>query len=175
MIEPTYDRWVKKSLVERYRNIVNVLLYLVVALAAFFYPIDRFSHWHSLLQTGGLILVLIAMVGRIWCSAHVFGRKSKDLCTDGPHSLCRNPLYIFSFCAGLGIAAQTGAPLIIVLFTAISWTYYLAVISAEERRLKHMFGKRYDDYVSSTHRFVPHVEAITHVRFFIFPPASLRL
>ena len=45
----------------------------------------------------GLLLLLVACIGRIWCASYVAGRKDRELVDKGPFSITRNPLYFFSF------------------------------------------------------------------------------
>ena len=51
----------------------------------------------------GIILVGIASFGRLWCSLYIAGYKTDNLVTEGPYSMCRNPLYFFSFIGALGV------------------------------------------------------------------------
>lgn len=57
----------------------------------------------------GLIAIMVCVLGRAWCSLYIGGRKKQEIVTCGPYSLCRNPLYVFSFIGAFGIGAQTGS------------------------------------------------------------------
>lgn len=95
----------------------------------------------------GMALLACAAMGRIWSTIHIAGRKDKELCQTGPYSLCRNPLYLFSFIGMIGffLAAQS---LILATIGAILFlAYYRGVIRSEEIRLKELFGVRFDAYV----------------------------
>ncbi len=143
-----------KSLEERSRKLVNIGLYaMVVAVAIFKQPAHH--ELFRLVNLIGFIIVVMALVGRIWCGIYVFSRKTKSLCTDGPYSACRNPLYIFSFFAGIGVAAQVHSFTVLIIFTAIFWAYYLRVIISEERRLRKLFGRDYSSYCSKVPRLLP--------------------
>jgi protein-S-isoprenylcysteine O-methyltransferase Ste14 len=79
------------------------------------------SAWEAILFFAGLILVGIATVGRLWCSLYISGRKSAELVVEGPYSICRHPLYLFSLLGvtGLGLASEVvcfAALLFLVLF-----------------------------------------------------------
>jgi len=101
------------------------------------------------------LLLITAGIGRIWCSLYIAGRKDQTLCTEGPYSLCRNPLYLFSFIgvAGVFLALQS------LLLTAIAVVFYLLyysyVIRCEEKRLLNIFGAPFSTYMTVVPRFIP--------------------
>jgi protein-S-isoprenylcysteine O-methyltransferase Ste14 len=51
----------------------------------------------------GFLLMMTAVLCRVWTSAHIAGHKDAQLITFGPYSVCRHPLYAFSLVGGLGI------------------------------------------------------------------------
>ena len=103
----------------------------------------------------GVTLVAVASLGRMWCSLYIAGYKDKKLITDGPYSLCRNPLYFFSMVGvlGVGFATETfGFPLIFLVLFSI---YYPIVIKSEEKRLEHLFGPDFEEYKKKIPAFIP--------------------
>ena len=54
----------------------------------------------------GAVLVGIASIGRLWCSIYIAGYKTKKLIAEGPYSMCRNPLYFFSFLGAIGVEGR---------------------------------------------------------------------
>jgi protein-S-isoprenylcysteine O-methyltransferase Ste14 len=110
----------KKSAVERYRGLVLWFLYNGIFAAVIFSPSpSERSHLFECSEIASYLLVAVATVGRLWCGIYVFGRKSKALCLDGPYSICRNPLYIFTFLGALGVAAASNRIVLIVCFASI--------------------------------------------------------
>ncbi|MGC8720258.1 MAG: methyltransferase family protein, partial [Thermodesulforhabdaceae bacterium] len=65
----------------------------------------------------GIILVGIASMGRLWCSLYIAGYKKSRLITQGPYSMCRHPLYFFSFLGWVGVGLTTETFLIPLLIT----------------------------------------------------------
>ena len=106
-------------------------------------------------ETLSYLLVAVATLGRVWCGIYIFGHKNKVLCRDGPYSICRNPLYVFSFLGAMGVAIASNRILLIIGFTSISCCYYFQVVKFEEKRLAQLFGREYETYCSSVSRFRP--------------------
>lgn len=122
----------------------------------------------------GLVLVAIATVGRLWCSLYLSGYKNSELITDGPYSVCRNPLYFFSFLgfAGVGFATETFtfAGVMVVLFAI----FYPVVIGREERFLRAKFGQAFADYCARTPRFFPRLGALREPETYVANPRLFR-
>ncbi len=107
------------------------------------------------LYSGALILTFVGCLGRVWSLAHIAGRKNDQLVTEGPYSLCRNPLYLFSLIAALGIGMATCTltiPLAIVIGYA---ALYPTVIRQEESRLAAIYGEQFETYCQATPKFFP--------------------
>jgi len=119
------------------------------------------SKWsHSDLVEEGIMAVALGMtvmgcLGRIWCFAYISGKKNDVLVTDGPYSLCRNPLYFFSILGIVGIGLSTctfTVPLLIITGIAI---VYPSVINREEERLQAIHGFSYLDYCARIPKLIP--------------------
>jgi len=146
----------KKSAVERYRRWVVWFLYAGIFAAVIFSPSSpERSHLFEYSEILSYLLVAVATVGRLWCGIYVFGRKSKVLCQDGPYSICRNPLYIFTFLGALGVATASNRIEVILCFASIYCFYYFMVVKFEEKRLSQLFGREFEAYCARVHRFLP--------------------
>jgi len=107
------------------------------------------------IETIGFFLVMVGSMGRIWCAIYIAGRKNRELCVDGPYSLCRNPLYVFSYIGLMGLALSATNPLLAVGSTPLFWAYYTIVIKSEEKVLKGIFGQSFDEYRQRVPAVVP--------------------
>jgi protein-S-isoprenylcysteine O-methyltransferase Ste14 len=146
----------KKSAVERYRRWVVWFLYAGIFATVIFSPSQaERDHLLEYSEIVSYLLVAVATIGRLWCGIYVFGRKSKALCQDGPYSICRNPLYIFTFLGALGVATASNRIDLIVSFASIYCFYYFLVVKFEEKRLSQLFGRDYEAYCARVHRFLP--------------------
>jgi len=103
----------------------------------------------------GLILVAIASLGRMWCSLYIGGYKNNELITQGPYSICRNPLYFFSMLGLLGIGFCTETFTFPAVFIVLFMLYYPFVIKGEESRLRQLFGHDFDKYAKRVPSFFP--------------------
>lgn len=107
------------------------------------------------LEVSAFALVAIAAVGRIWVSAFMAGRKNQELVVDGPYSIVRNPLYLFSLLGFIGAGLAFEQLTFAMLFGLIFLATHLPTIFSEERFLRHKFGEPFDDYVCSVPRLIP--------------------
>jgi protein-S-isoprenylcysteine O-methyltransferase Ste14 len=58
-------------------------------------------------QALGFVLVGGAVLGRLWTTLFIAGRKGSELVVDGPYARSRHPLYFWSIVAALGIGLST--------------------------------------------------------------------
>jgi len=103
----------------------------------------------------GFSLIAVGVIGRLWATIHVAGRKSWQLVTTGPYSLCRHPLYFFGFVLGLGIVSAFENLLLLIPFVAFYLGCYGISMVKEERALAGRFGSDYESYRKRVPRFVP--------------------
>ena len=107
------------------------------------------------MEAAGLALILACIAGRCWCTLYIGGRKGAELVDIGPYSLCRNPLYVFSFLGAAGVGAQTGSLTVALVFTLAAWVVFRITVSREEGFLKGALGEPYAQYLTTTPRFLP--------------------
>jgi len=107
------------------------------------------------IESVGLVLMAIAIVGRTWCSLYIGGRKKQIIVEEGPYSICRNPLYVFSFIGAAGAGAQFGSVTTAILVCAITVAVFAIVTHKEEQFLRDKFGLIYEAYCERVPRFIP--------------------
>lgn len=124
--------------------------------------------WHAISVTAahavsvfGIVLAMTGAIGRLWCSGYISGNKNRRLVTDGPYSLCRNPLYFFSFVGAVGVGLTTETATIPLVLTLAFALYYPAVIRSEEARLAELHGDAFTAYRRTVPRFWP---SLAHYR-----------
>lgn len=110
---------------------------------------------HEYVEWVGGVLILVAILGRTWCTLYIGGRKSSEIVSGGPYSMTRNPLYFFSAIGAIGIGAMTGSMVIALAFGVLTWLAFLTVILVEEEFLERTFGEPYRAYMQKVPRFFP--------------------
>jgi protein-S-isoprenylcysteine O-methyltransferase Ste14 len=113
------------------------------------------SFLHEAVERSGLFLILIAIIGRTWCAMYIGGRKLAALVTDGPYSISRNPLYVFSSMAAFGVGAQLGSLVLASVCALVSLAIFWLVVSHEEQALARKFPAEFQAYRARVPRFLP--------------------
>ena len=122
----------------------------------------------------GAVLVGIASMGRLWCSIYIAGYKTDRLIKEGPYSICRNPLYFFSFIGALGVGMATESFLIPFLIMITFTIYYPMVIKSEESEMLKKHGKEYEAYLGLVPSFFPHISKLKEPGTYITKPIIFR-
>ena len=112
----------------------------------------------------GILLIFIGEIIRINAVRYAGGATrtrnvgAPSLCTSGPYSYTRNPLYCGNIIIYAGVAFLGGGiwmwhfvAIIIIFFIA---QYYL-IISLEEETLKIKFGEDYESYIENVPKLLP--------------------
>jgi protein-S-isoprenylcysteine O-methyltransferase Ste14 len=141
---------------------LRIPLSRIAAIVGFFFICSSNSYWETtnelisfVLFFLGAILVAVASLGRMWCSLYIAGYKDDKLITQGPYSICRNPLYLFSLIGVVGIGFATETLTFPIVFIVLFAFYYGFVIKSEEERLKKFFGIEFEEYKKKVPAFFP--------------------
>jgi protein-S-isoprenylcysteine O-methyltransferase Ste14 len=119
------------------------------------------SYWpdghimHESIEWIGVTLILVCMLGRAWCTLYIGGRKNGMLVMDGPYSVCRNPLYVFSIIGAVGVGAQFGSVTSSFIAGMFAYLVFLRTAIREERSLNAAFGGAFAAYAARVPRFMP--------------------
>lgn len=112
---------------------------------------------HEGIEMAGVVLIFLGIVGRLWSTLYIGGKKSAMVVTSGPYSITRNPLYLFSAVAAAGVGAQTGSLVTTVLFFVLCAVAFHFVILREEKFLAAAFGAEFSAYCARVPRFFPDI------------------
>ena len=103
----------------------------------------------------GLLLAALGAFGRVWSSMYIEGSKNKEIVDQGPYSVTRNPLYLFSFLGAIGLGLASCNPVVVLCLLAAFIVYYPGVIRKEEKKLLRKHGGPFEEYLARVPRFVP--------------------
>ena len=112
----------------------------------------------------GFLLVLVGEIIRLNGVHHAGGatrtRKvgAPALCTSGPFSYVRNPLYLGNIIIYVGVVFMAGGPFmweLLGITVAFFFLQYGLIISLEEEILTGKFGDEYKLYLTTVPRFIP--------------------
>ena len=110
----------------------------------------------------GTILVLLGMLIRALAAAQI--KKDRELATQGMYALCRNPLYLGSITAYLGLGIASGWwPMALLMLLWSVWVY-LQTIGEEENHLERVFGQEFLSYRRITPRLLPSPGSLGRMR-----------
>lgn len=121
---------------------------LMIALAVFSRQVPLDVLW-----TGGALCVA-GIMGRVYCSGFLV--KNDRLTTTGFYGWVRNPIYVFNYVMGAGLALMSG--LWAVGFGALALLFvfaYLPGMRTEAANLQRRYGEAYDEFARAVPLFIP--------------------
>jgi protein-S-isoprenylcysteine O-methyltransferase Ste14 len=138
----------------RYRSFIGVLCLIAILLLATPNVWSIFS---------GFFLMMAGMFFRAWSSGYI--NKDKELATEGPYSLTRNPLYFGSLILGSGIAVASNNMITYLIFIVYYFTFFSFLIAIERKRMRQRFGKQYESWARKANLFFPKIKKIEKFNF----------
>lgn len=128
----------------------------------------------DLIECVGILLVIGGVLGRFWSILYIGSRKNAMVMRDGPYSICRHPLYLFSTLSVFGFGLMLGSLVLTALMTALVFYVLNDIASKEERFLRSEFGTLYEDYASVTPRILPRIGQFSSPGEVTFSTQTLR-
>tara|TARA_Y100000816_G_scaffold289512_2_gene276102 strand:- start:66 stop:653 length:588 start_codon:yes stop_codon:yes gene_type:complete len=123
-----------------------------------------FSHLSYPFWAYGAILITFGELVRLNAVRFAGGRTrttkvgANSLCTSGPYSRTRNPLYIGNLFIYSGVVLFSGGIYMFQLLTIVILYFifqYSMIISLEEEKLLAVFGQNYIKYKNNVPRIIP--------------------
>ena len=131
----------------------SIILILIISKNNF----DNNSIPFVILEFSGFFLVIVGVLGRIWSSLYIEGNKTNSLVTNGIYSICRNPLYFFSFLLLLGYCLLIKSFIVSFMAMLMLIIVYPRTIKYEEEKLLKIHGDDYLNYFNNTPKFIPNL------------------
>ena len=104
------------------------------------------------LLVGGAVVV-IGAAARMYASGYIL--KNKQLATSGPYGLVRHPLYTGNILIILGFSIASAVWWTAVVAFVFFWFYYPTAIEYEDRKLRGIFGERWEAWAAEVPALMP--------------------
>jgi protein-S-isoprenylcysteine O-methyltransferase Ste14 len=138
----------------RYRSSIGILCLIAILLLA------TPNAWSIFC---GFLLMMAGMFFRAWSSGYI--NKDKELATEGPYSLTRNPLYFGSLILGSGIAVASNNAITYLIFIVYYLTFFIFLIAIERKRMRQRFGQQYEAWAKKANLFFPKIKKVEQFNF----------
>jgi protein-S-isoprenylcysteine O-methyltransferase Ste14 len=100
----------------------------------------------------GMAVAFVGILLRAWAAGHL--AKNESLAMSGPYAWIRNPLYVGTLIAALGLVIAARQFWLGVLFALVFLLVYLPAIELEEQHLRKLFPE-YEAYAARVPLLVP--------------------
>ena len=154
---PSWFGFFKKNRILRTRIVCAVFVALYLFSGRHW---EEGSYFELAMETAGFIFLAISAFGRVWAAIYVEGYKTSCLVTDGPYSVVRNPLYVFSFIGLIGVGFAGESLTLLAVMCLLFLLYYPGVVFAEEEKLKLRHEEAFREYSKTTPRFIPNLSRL---------------
>ncbi|MCX5706906.1 MAG: isoprenylcysteine carboxylmethyltransferase family protein [Candidatus Omnitrophica bacterium] len=140
-----------------WRGAIGVIILAPAVLLGFFryFTVAKNIYWWLISDIAGWLFFSCGIALRLWGALYVGGRKDDCLVTEGPYSICRNPIYLGSFCLMLSVGFFLKSIIILSAIVIMFVIYALGTIAAEEKFLSQRFQESYKQYCARTPRLLP--------------------
>lgn len=156
-------------------NLLRLSFAISVPLLLFSKSVWDTGSWFSeTVDMIGLFLIITAVLGRFWAIIYIGGRKSNLVFQDGPYSIARHPLYLFSTIGTVGFGLMMGSVVLTILLAGITFLILNATAEKEEQFLRETFGGDYDEYATRVPRIIPNFSLFKTEKTSTFSIAELR-
>jgi hypothetical protein len=123
---------------------------LAFVLIAWFALAAATTRW-AFFAGGGVVLLGTAV--RLYASGYIL--KNHALATTGPYGFVRHPLYTGNILIIFGFSLCSGVWWTAVVALFFFWFYYPTAIEYEDRKLRKLFGKEWENWASSVPALLP--------------------
>ena len=150
-------RTVAQSQRFRWRGAVGAFVLTPACLVTLFStPLVAAGSWLDLLANVlGWASFVAGAALRFWATLFIGGRKDKVLMTDGPYSICRNPLYLGSLLLMVAAGLWLKSLVFVAALAAVAAVYMRTTVPAEEEYLRARHGRAFDRYCTRVPCIMP--------------------
>jgi len=164
----SFDQTIRLRVVQ----IVVVLALLIILLSYPAWPDD--SVVAEMAELIGITLLFTCILGRLWSILYSGGRKNADLVMEGPYSITRNPLYLFSILGAVGIGLMFISLVLAAILGGSAALVFYVTAQGEATVLRSKFGETYDTYAHRVPFFWPNWTLYQEIQDATFNPKVLK-
>lgn len=156
-------------------SILRLLFLLMLPLMLFSRSAWMEPGWmFEILEVMGLFFVIFAVLGRFWSILYIGGHKNRSIMQEGPYSICRHPLYLFSTIGVLGLGMMLGSIILTALLGVLTFVILSVTARKEEQFLRAEFGDSYQKYEQRVPRIWPDLSLFRTENYVEFSVAHLK-
>lgn len=150
-------RWIADRRRFAWRGAVGVVLLTPAALVTILAdPLVRYGSWLNIAIDALAWVAFVAGAGlRFWATLYIGARKSDEVVSEGPYSLCRHPLYLGSVLLVLSGALFLKSVVFAGAMAVLATVYLMWTVPAEEEFLEARLGEPYREYRQRVNRLWP--------------------
>lgn len=137
-------------------NLLRVTVVLLLPLLVFSESAWLHPEWlFDIFEVTGVFLVIAGVLGRFWAILYIGGRKNAEVLQEGPYSICRHPLYLFSVVGVVGFGMMLGSVFLTAVMAMLVFVILSVTARREEAYLVARFAEQYRSYARRTPRILP--------------------
>jgi protein-S-isoprenylcysteine O-methyltransferase Ste14 len=136
--------------------ILRIFFLLAIPLILFTRSAWMEPEWvFDIFELVGVFMIIGAVLGRFWAILYIGAVKNKVVMQDGPYSICRHPLYLFSTMGVVGFGLMLGSLVLASVLGAVAFLILSRTAAREEHFLRAEFGAAYEAYAARVPRIWP--------------------
>lgn len=136
--------------------------------------LDDSSFLHETFELTGLLLIIGCILGRLWSILYVGSRKNEELVINGPYSITRNPLYVFSTIGAFGIGLMFGSIIVSLILGLTCYIVFRFTAQKEADFLSSKFTNQYELYAARVPLIWPNFKVYQDETDVSFSPMALK-
>ncbi len=146
-----------QGLINQYRKsflVINIAIFSYLWFFTKGFPVIP-EPYFDLIEGFAVIIMFIGVLGRVFSSLTIGGKKNQQVIDTEIYSVVRHPLYFFSFLMTLGASLLIGRLDLIIYMIFIFIICFFPMMINEQKFLERKFGDEYIKYKNKTPFFIP--------------------